>query len=80
MTDKIEVFVRPNCPLCDEALDKVKGVVEKLDLDTEIVTKNVEESPGLEQLYGAEVPVVAIDGTAEFRLEVDEEELRRKLS
>lgn len=71
MTD-IEILVRDDCTHCDEAIKTVRKVVSD---EVEVETKDVDEVPALREMYGDEVPVVMIDGVAEFRLWVDDDEL-----
>ncbi|MDY6779566.1 MAG: glutaredoxin family protein [Halobacteria archaeon] len=70
----IELLVRDDCPHCEEAKETVEAVV-----GSDYETVNVDEKPALRELYGDEVPVVMVDGVAEFRVFVDEDELREVL-
>ncbi len=74
---EIEVLVRPDCDLCDEAIEVIEEVIEHT---SHTITKtDVENSPMLEELYGEQLPVVKIDDVTEFRLFVHKEELEEKL-
>lgn len=69
----VEVLVRDDCEHCDAAVETVDRVVD----DYSVV--DVDESPMLREMYGDVVPVVRIDGVPEFRVWVEEDELRRAL-
>lgn len=74
---RVDIYSRPGCHLCDEA----KSVVEPLREPYALVlrTINVETSADLENRYGADIPVVFVNGEEAFRHRVDRTELERKL-
>lgn len=77
--ETIEILLRPDCPLCEKAIETVDSVIDETEAEVEIETKNIESSPGLEEMYGDEIPVVTVDGTVRYRLEVDADDLRDRL-
>ena len=74
---RIDIYSRPGCHLCDEA----KAVIEPLRERYAVVlrTINVESSADLEDRYGADIPVVFVNGNEAFRHRVDRFELERTL-
>ncbi|MDY6774825.1 MAG: glutaredoxin family protein [Halobacteria archaeon] len=75
----VRILVRPNCPLCQKAVETVESVLDEVE-EVDIETQNVESSPGLEEMYGDELPVVMVDGVVRYRLEVDADDLRDRLT
>jgi glutaredoxin len=74
---RVELYGKADCGLCDEAkeiLDRVRGRIP-----FELEVRDVASDPELALRYGAEVPVVFIDGRKAFKYVVDEAELERKL-
>lgn len=76
----IKILVRPTCPLCEKAVETVESVLEETDEEVEVLTQNIESSPGLEEMYGDELPVVMVDGVTRYRLEVNADDLRDRLT
>jgi glutaredoxin len=79
MSDRIrvDVYSRPACHLCDEAKAVIERVQNRLPIDINVI--NVETDPALESAYGAEIPVIFINGAKAFKYRVDETELERKI-
>jgi hypothetical protein len=73
----IQIYSRPGCHLCDE----MKAVVGRLALSMPLVIEDIDIStdPGLEHLYGQQIPVLIIDGKKAAKYRVTEETLRRIL-
>jgi glutaredoxin len=73
----IQIYSRPGCHLCDE----MKAVVGRLALSMPLVIEDIDIStdPGLEGLYGQQIPVLIIDGKKAAKYRVTEETLRRIL-
>ena len=69
MTARVTLYSRPNCGLCDEARDVVRGVRERADFDLEEV--DISRDDALELEYGIRIPVVAVDGEELFEISVD---------
>ena len=69
MTARVTLYSRPDCGLCDEARDVVRGVRERVDFDLEEV--DISRDDALELEYGIRIPVVAVDGEELFEISVD---------
>ena len=74
---RIEMFSRPGCHLCDEARDVIEQARSHFPFEFRII--NIENERKLEAAYGAEIPVVRINGNKAFKYRVDSQELERKL-
>jgi glutaredoxin len=78
---QLTIYSRPGCHLCDD----MKGVVERVARTAAAATPiTVEEidittDPALETRYGAEIPVLLIDGKKAAKFRVTEEALTRWL-
>lgn len=71
------LYTRHSCPLCDEALDLLKE--HQLRHAFTLETRNVDDSPDLQQAYGNWVPVVTINGRLRFRGHINPVLLQRIL-
>lgn len=74
---RVELYGKSGCCLCDEAkvvLDRVRARVP-----FELVLVDIAADPRLLERFGAEIPVVFIEGRKAFKFRVDEAELVRKL-
>lgn len=72
--DKLILYTRPGCHLCDEArrvLDEHRRWLP------EIIEVDIDHDPRLVERYGTCVPVVSLDGKVRFRGKVSAELLRR---
>ena len=72
---KVVFYSRAGCGCCDKAM----AVLEPLQAihGFEIETVDVDASPELADLYGVEVPVVAIEGKVRFKGKIVPELLAR---
>lgn len=73
----IVLVEKPDCPLCDEALETVERVAADFGLETERV--DVGSDPALE-VYRDQVLVVLWNGRAVAKLRVREEALRARIT
>jgi glutaredoxin len=73
----VEIYSRPECHLCDEAKEVVERVRRRYSFALQVI--NIEEDPRLEAAYGAEVPVIFINGNKAFKYRVNEVELEKKV-
>ena len=73
---RIEIYSRPGCHLCDEAKEVIERVGRRFPFQLSVI--NIETDPGLEKLYGEQIPVVFINGNKAFKYHVDEAELEKK--
>ncbi len=74
---EILLYGKPDCCLCDEA----KAVLRRVagGYPTAIREVNIASDPGLQVRFGAEVPVVFVDGRKAFKFHLPERDLRRRL-
>ena len=70
---RITLYGRPDCHLCDEAREILRGVGEPFD------EVDIESDDALFKRYLERIPVVAVDGREAFDFFVDEEALRALL-
>jgi glutaredoxin len=75
---RIEIYTRPGCHLCDEALAELQDATSRFDF--ELVQRDVQENPEWEAEFGLEVPVIFIDGRKAFKYRIPPGELRKRLS
>ena len=73
---KITVMSKPDCHLCDEALEVIQRVV---GAHIPILIEEVDITQDLDLLekYHDDIPVVLVDGIEKFRLRVDPNQLAR---
>ena len=74
---QIDMYSRPNCHLCDEAKDTIERVRRRYPFSFRLV--NIEGDSALESAYGAEIPVIFINGNKVFKYHVDEAALEKKV-
>lgn len=72
--NSLVVYSRPDCPLCEEALELLASYRDWLPTATEV---NIEEDDWLRTRFQNHVPVVEIDGRIRFRGRISEMLLRR---
>jgi glutaredoxin len=77
LTAKLTLYSRPGCHLCDEMKAVVARVRARHAFDLEEV--DVSARAELERLYGAEIPVLEIDGKKVAKYRIDETALVRAL-
>ena len=71
---KLHVYSKPDCCLCDAALEPVTVVAREAGL--EVVKVNIADDPDLLERHGQRIPVVELDGEPMFTYGVDEDDLR----
>ena len=64
----VRFYSRPNCPLCNEAMDILETFGEWMP---EIEYVDITGDHQLEQKHGAWIPVIEMDGRVRFRAAVD---------
>ena len=74
---RLTLYTKPDCCLCEEALEVIERVRQEIPLDLEEV--DVSSDRDLADRYGETVPVVLIDGDEAFEFNVDERALRDRL-
>lgn len=75
--DRVILYTRPGCHLCDEARLVLQRYSARLPVIEEI---DIDSDPHLAERFGQEIPVVEIDGTIRFRGRVNEILLRRLIA
>ncbi|HEX9263691.1 MAG TPA: glutaredoxin family protein [Candidatus Binatia bacterium] len=78
MNPKLTLYSRKDCCLCDEMKAVVREIAAKIPL--EIVEIDVDGTLDLRDEFGAEVPVLFIDGRKAFKYRVTARELERHLN
>jgi glutaredoxin len=74
----LKLYTKPGCPLCEEAADLLDELAGEVDFDLETV--NIYESPHLFERYRYRVPVVSRDGKDVVELRFTLDELRKAIS
>lgn len=77
MKRRLTLYSRAGCCLCDEMKDTILRVAARLPLELEEI--DVDSSALFKEKYGAEVPVLFIDGRKAFKYRVTESQLQRRL-
>ncbi len=75
---EIEVFSRPDCHLCDIALEIIANLQQRYPLMLKVT--NVETDPQLEEKYGSQVPVVCIGRHTMFKYPFKPAELESEMN
>jgi len=76
--ERVVMYGKPGCHLCDVAREVVEIVCADVGLDfTEI---NIWDDPASADLYAARVPVIVVDGREVAQFRVDSQQLRAALS
>ena len=70
----VTLYTKPDCCLCDEALEVIERVRSQVGFALERV--DVTGDRGLYDRYRERLPVVAVDGAEVFDYHVDEQRLR----
>jgi glutaredoxin len=74
----VVIYGRPECCLCDDALEVLQRVRARLPFV--LREQNIEQDEALLRRYLERIPVVTIDGVEAFELFVDEAEFARQVS
>jgi hypothetical protein len=74
----VTIYSRQGCHLCEQ----MKAVVERVGRSVAIALEDIDIStdPALEARYGADIPVLLVEGRKAAKYRVTEEELRRILN
>lgn len=78
MKPRLTLYSRAGCCLCDSMENTIREVARKIPLDFEKV--DVDESAELKAQYGAQVPVLLIDGRKAFKYRLTESVLEKRLT
>jgi glutaredoxin len=77
MTAQLILYSRADCGLCEEMKETIRQVATKIPLELEEI--DVDGSVQLKEEFGAEVPVLFINGRKAFKYTVTARELARRL-
>jgi glutaredoxin len=77
MNPRLTLYSRADCCLCDEMKNAIRQVAVRIPLDLEEI--DVDGSASSKEKYGAEVPVLLIDGRKSFKHRVTAKQLERRL-
>jgi len=76
----ITLYSRPGCHLCDEMKAVVARTVQAVSPEAHVEEIDISVDPQLESRYGAEIPVLVINGKKAAKYRVTEDALRRILN
>jgi glutaredoxin len=77
MNPKLTLYARQDCCLCDEMKAIIREVALKIPLELDEI--DVDGSAELREKFGAEVPVLFVDGRKTFKYRVTKNALARRL-
>ena len=75
---RVTLYTRTDCHLCEDMRAVVDRVGRSIPLTIDGV--DVDTDPELAATYGAEVPVLCVNGRKAFKYRVDERDLRARLA
>jgi len=73
----ITVYSRPDCHLCAEAMQALRGLQRELGFTLQ--ERDIDEDEALQRAYFERVPVIALDGEELSDYFIDESLLRERL-
>ena len=78
---RVTLYGRSECHLCHRMRDVVDGVVRAPGLAGRVAVEevDVDDDPSLAAAYGAEVPVLCVNGARAFKYRVEAAALRARL-
>ncbi|MEE6210897.1 glutaredoxin family protein [Salarchaeum sp. III] len=79
MSVRVTVYSREDCHLCEDVVDTIESVRERVRVDVDVVEVDVDDDPELRESYGERVPYVFVDGKPAFKYRVDADELESRL-
>ncbi|MEX0806234.1 MAG: glutaredoxin family protein [Candidatus Binatia bacterium] len=77
MSHRLILYSRIDCCLCEEMKATLREMAKKIPLDLEEI--DVDGTCELQEKYGAEVPVLFVDGRKAFKYRVTAKELEQRL-
>ncbi len=77
MADRVRIYVRQQCHLCDEAVAVARAVAAECGTGVELV--DIDADPALRERYTDQVPVTMVDGRQHDYWRVDPDRLRAAL-
>jgi glutaredoxin len=69
----VTIYGKPECCLCDEALEVLEAVRKRIPFDIE--KRDISGDADLIERYGLSIPVILIDGKMAFKHRVDQSRL-----
>jgi hypothetical protein len=78
MADRLILYTRARCGLCDEMLAVARPVADRFGVSIEPV--DIDRDPDLARRYNTAIPVLELDGTEIARYHLDAEALERALA
>lgn len=76
----LTIYSRPGCHLCQDMKETAEQVVRGLGIAARIDEISIAGEPELEARYGAEIPVLLVNGRKAAKYRVSEEALTRILT
>jgi glutaredoxin len=73
MKPRVTIFGKPECCLCDQALEVLEEVRRQIAFDIE--KKDITGDADLVERYGLSIPVITIDGHIAFKHRIDKHRL-----
>ena len=73
----VTFYTKPNCPLCDKALEQIELARREMAFD--LVEVNILSDPEIYQRYKNDIPVLQINGVEAFRHRLTQADLLQKL-
>lgn len=70
---KVTLYTKPNCPLCDKALDQIERARREVEFELQLI--NILEDEVVYYRYRYEIPVVCAEGEELFRHRLTSEAL-----
>jgi len=77
MTVRLTLYTRKDCCLCEDMKASIRAAGRKVAID--LVEVDVDASPDLVERYGAEVPVLFVNGRKAFKYRLTAKELEQRL-
>ena len=77
MSHRLVLYSRTDCCLCEEMKATLREMAKRIPLDLEEI--DVDGTRELQEKYGAEVPVLFVDGRKAFKYRVTAKELEQRL-
>jgi glutaredoxin len=67
---KVTLYGKPECCLCDEAMEVLRKVNAEIAFDLEKI--DISRNPELLDEFGLKIPVIFVDGVQAFKYRVNE--------
>lgn len=73
MKPRVTIYGKPECCLCDQALEVLEEVRKRTPF--EIEKRDISGDADLIERYGLDIPVILIDGQVAFKHRIDKDRL-----